>query len=843
MVRRLAHGCFVVLLLTPAMASALGLGSVETRSALNEPLDARIPLTASAEELQNLQVRLAPAEAFQRAGLDRPFMLSRLSFELVTDNGDEPYIQVTTENALREPFLAFLLDVRWSSGRLLREYTLLLDPPVYSPQQQAPAAGSYNGAARTRSDATDADATATTTGGRVSRPGAITETRGSSSSATPREYGAVRRNETAWDIAMQVRPDGSVSVHQMMMALVRANPNAFIDGNVNNLREGAILRIPSRTDIQSLSVADARREFSSQVEAWRAARTPALVEPAGQVSDTAAAEASDGRLQVVAAGQESGTDATASIADDEQEATARSMRRLEQELTALRESEAAMRAENEELRQMAQEMRQRMQILENSLNIPAEPDPVLTPPDEQSPARADQAQTVETTQTEAGEEAAPAPKAAEATATPQQAKPSPVVEPATPDPRAFWENPMLQMVGAGVLLVLSTLVALVMRRRRRARSEDEAILSGSSIGLTNADDDGVDEGTRDMDAVGGEAGASDDELIVDPLEQAASFMLDGCYDDAADAVNRGLTLDPDNPDLRLKMLEIHAHNQDRGAFEADAQGLFSLVEGQNDPVWQRASELGRDIAPENPLFSSGDDFDDAPYGDAVADADQLDTPLNLSGDDVEAEPVRGSDKESPDVASEQNEGDLSELDFSLDEPLEDEQSQAVSESKPAKREEPQPVADDLSMDFDLNAFTDSTPQQSPAEESAAPAALEDDGFGLDFDTTEQTADSSPAEQPISDADDKVLSFDLEQFGSGDVATEGDVATAPVSLENGDDEDELFDDADENGTKLDLARAYLDMGDAEGARSLLDEVLEEGSDEQKQEAQALVSQAK
>lgn len=863
MLRRQAHGLIVFLLLIPSMASALGLGSVETRSALNEPLDARIPLTASSGELENLRVSLAPAEAFQRARLDRPFLLSRLNFEVVTDDGAQPYVKVTTENSLREPFLAFLVDVRWSGGRLLREYTLLLDPPVYAPRQQAPG----RAAQATSPRAADLRSSgATTAPGRVSQPDSVAESRSEpASDESPGEYGAVQRNETAWDIAMAVRPGNDVSVHQMMMALVRANPDAFIDGNVNSLRSGAILRIPPRSEIQSLSVADARREFSRQFETWRAGRTPAPVEPTpspaeatdGESSVAAAQEVPEGRLHVVAASQESGTDATASLTDDELDVTAQNMRRLQQEITSLRESEAEMRAENEELRRMAAEMRQRMQALERSLNIPVDP-AVAQPSTNADPDMVEEAPggSNDTAETASSDEAEPAASdQPEQTATPRESAPPPVVESVVAEPQAPWENPMLQMLGAAVLLVLLALLMLVMRRRRQARAEDEAMLSASASGLSAAGDDWVEENSATGTAMAGAAGGlDDDDLFVDPVEQAKTHMENGNFDDAADAINRGLAVDPDNPDLYLKLLEIHARNQDRSAFEADAQRLFGLVHGQSDPVWQRASELGREIAPENPLFSSGDEFDGSPLDESLSDDNALDAALNLSGEDVGTEPARPQEAEPPETAAGPEAEDLSDLDFSLDDPVEDEQPLAATEPEPAPRQarpeqaEPEAALDDLSMDFDLGSFSDSGEgvQDSSEDEPAAPAEVDDDHFGLEFDAPESTPDSgavADVSKPIADSNDEVSSFDFEGFDSDDAETEGDVATAPVGADEGGDEDELFDNSDESGTKLDLARAYLDMGDAEGARSLLEEVIEEGSDEQKQEAQAMMDQAK
>ena len=119
----------------PALSYALGLGKLQLNSSLNQPFDARIELlSASASELDSLNVGLADAEAFRRARIDRPYILSKLRFEVVeTENGVD-YIKVSSREAIREPFLNFLLETAWSNGRLYREYTVLLDPPLYDPK-------------------------------------------------------------------------------------------------------------------------------------------------------------------------------------------------------------------------------------------------------------------------------------------------------------------------------------------------------------------------------------------------------------------------------------------------------------------------------------------------------------------------------------------------------------------------------------------------------------------------------------------------------------------------------------------------------------------------------------
>ena len=136
----------LILMLVPGLAYALGLGKLDLKSALNEPFEARIQLLSpTADELDSLNVALADNDAFERARLDRPFELSKLKFALRRSPDDGPdYIRVFSSEPIREPFLNFLVEVSWSKGRLYREYTVLLDPPLYDPnirarEYQAPA--------------------------------------------------------------------------------------------------------------------------------------------------------------------------------------------------------------------------------------------------------------------------------------------------------------------------------------------------------------------------------------------------------------------------------------------------------------------------------------------------------------------------------------------------------------------------------------------------------------------------------------------------------------------------------------------------------------------------------
>src|SRR5690606_34991969 len=269
--RALARWGFTPLLASPLTVSALGLGDIELKSALNQPLQAEIALvSATPEELEGLRIALATRETFARYGLDRPEYLSNLQFRLDRDAAGRNIIRVTSREAIAEPFVTMLIEATWPRGRLLREYTVLLDPPVLLPQPQVATALSP---ASTR--APDGAA-----GGTIARP---TQPSPAQSASAPRgadtaapaprpavapggTYGPVQRAETLWGIANSLRPAG-VSVNQMMVALYEANAAAF-DGNMNRLLQGAVLRVPELAELERIPTAAANAEVQRQNEAW-----------------------------------------------------------------------------------------------------------------------------------------------------------------------------------------------------------------------------------------------------------------------------------------------------------------------------------------------------------------------------------------------------------------------------------------------------------------------------------------------------------------------------------------------------------------------------------------------
>ena len=264
----------LVLLFTPVVTWALGLGDIELRSALNQPLDAEIQLVfATPEELSSLRVALASQETFDRYGLDRPAYLGEIIFDVGTDNLERPIISMSSRGPMAEPLVTVLVEASWSRGRLLREYTVLLDPPVLlplpaaAPTVQAAQAGAPDvtqpAAATNRPAAAPVPAPVPASATLMAQPVEPVQ----AATPSPGTYGPVRSAETLWAIAEQHRPNG-VTMDQMVVALYRANPQVF-DGNMNTLHLGSILRIPQLAELSEMTAAAATEEALRQAADWQ----------------------------------------------------------------------------------------------------------------------------------------------------------------------------------------------------------------------------------------------------------------------------------------------------------------------------------------------------------------------------------------------------------------------------------------------------------------------------------------------------------------------------------------------------------------------------------------------
>jgi pilus assembly protein FimV len=253
--------CFFVLsqiaLLAPCQADAQELGDIVLNSHLNQSLNARISVTfAHAGDLDKARIGLAPKAAFEKAGIDRPPVLDLIKYKLVKGMDGKQYIKLTTQDPIKEPLLDFIVEVTLPNSHLMREYSVFLDPPV---TDQAP---TPSRAATTSSTTAPLQKTA------ASAPPTVIPTRSIEPKLTKNGYGPTMRPNTLWDIAKAMRQDKSASIEQVMLAIVKKNPEAFYNRNVNALKAGYFLRMPDKDMINRISRADAVKEVKQQYRHW-----------------------------------------------------------------------------------------------------------------------------------------------------------------------------------------------------------------------------------------------------------------------------------------------------------------------------------------------------------------------------------------------------------------------------------------------------------------------------------------------------------------------------------------------------------------------------------------------
>ena len=653
--RALARWGITPLLAAPLGAWALGLGDIELQSALNQPFQAQIALSATPEELQGLRITLAGTDTFQRYGIDRPAFLSALEFRVAAGRDSRAVIQITSRESIAEPFVTLLVEATWPRGRTLREYTVLLDPPVLLPASAvAPAVRP----AETRPPAANAP------GGPINRPAPPATAPApaprvepapapvSSSPPAPRTpqatpasgtYGPVQRAETLSAIAERFRPEG-ISINQMMIAVYRANPQAF-GGNINVLRAGVTLRLPESDDFETLAVTVANGEVRRQTDEWRNRSAQGgqlrLLPPAeAEVARTPApAPAVPAPRPAAAAGGGAAAGGATAAADE-------SRRLLEIRDAALqdlqRQAAAAAQAPAEAAAPGA----------EPGVDLEGETDPVFADETPESAAAAEQTPA-----------AAPVPA------------PAPVAsEPSLVSQALGWALSPLLWIGLGVAALLLTAMWYV---RRRRQDEPEDVTGRWEALESEVADDEVREATERMrrqlpeqtivvdeqqaerprrqaepeeaprraaapraKAERGPAAPPADETLssqtvinldqADAVAEADFHMAYGLYDQAAELVQKALAAAPNRRDLKLKLLEVFFVWGNKDAFLKAAQSLRQETGQDGDDDWDKVVIMGRQICPDERLFSEAT----TRSGGVDVDLQAGDSPLDLAFDDA-----------------------------------------------------------------------------------------------------------------------------------------------------------------------------------------------------------------
>ena len=342
------------LLLAPGAAWTLGVGGIRTESALNQPFAAEIDLVgANPDELDAVKVTLASEAEFAKRGADRQPYLTKLNFKPQISPRGKPVVRVTSTEPVREPYMDLLIEVAWPKGRLVREYTVLLDPPVTArrapPAAERPVAESRAAATRKegaapaveRPERTQAAAPAV-------QPPTRTSTQPAAGGGTfPVRYGPVKAGTGLWRVANKIAPSGA-TVAQTALALYRNNPGAFVQGDINRLRQGVVLQIPSSAELFALDVDKAEADFRSALAGKRV-----TAKPLTDAAATAGEEQSRLKIAGAAKSAEPGASAAAPVVSSE---GALSAGDIERELLLVRETGESTRQETDELRARVREL-------------------------------------------------------------------------------------------------------------------------------------------------------------------------------------------------------------------------------------------------------------------------------------------------------------------------------------------------------------------------------------------------------------------------------------------------------------------------------------------------------
>jgi pilus assembly protein FimV len=1041
MVAKRSSRALALLLALPSAAFALGLGDIRLLSSLNAPLDAEIEVTDVApDEVNTVQAQLAPRDTFAQNGLDYPNFLSSIQLRTVRTADGRQVIKLRSSDPISDPFITLLVQVSWSHGQLVREYTMLLDPPVYAPGQSAAAnapvaapttgsgtrAGSISrsaegpapapaqsaapapepappsaGPAEAPPASTPADATASAGSSSSSNSANATAAPAAPSAAPAAEDGAgtthnVRRGETLSEIAAGVAgaKASTPRTRSWMVAIYQANPRAF-EQNMNLLRSGSVLRIPDAAQAAAVSPSAASAEIHRQYAAWNSSR-------GGEPAQGSAAPASQpGRLRLVTPSEPASAGAAAGGANGAE--VTQLQGRVHELEGQLAESKRLLDLKNADLARLQSQLAARQG---------ANPTPPATPEAAQppTPAPVTTAPAAPPPSEQNAPPAAPAqeqpPPAAQppAAAPPAALKPAPVRKPTPAPPPAESGSILDTLMGYWwvlALIVLALIAVAVLRfvRSRRASEFDDSLgrlavagggaASGGGVlgggpggrGFGSSDtamratheehpehsvvveETGTHERPRFVPAAGGAQApapkhvAADDTISSetainldqgDPLAEADFHMAYGLYDQAADLIRIAIGREPGRRDLKLKLLEVFFVWGNKEQFLQMAHELAQTRSEAAPGEWEKILIMGKQLAPEDPLFSSGAAISGATAGgvDLNLEGGESRVDFDLLGEPLPSDVPQGVDLdigaavgESEASARTDATTNVTDRNIALLESTLRDGSAATGSTRQMtakmRRQNEQGDAEGPTVEQPSLPTHDASPtirkkvetvlRQTSSADQTAELAIDDLGLDLgSVDTAEQPAlGAQGADAPTlvtnldehsrRNLDDTAAEAHLRTSTTGQWQFEGEDLTRAGAMQDSSETSQLAALREQNvdldlsgeetgthesggldldvgastgahqangealdldvgtatvpdtafaatqrlasedlalpdlepvtmsevGTKLDLARAYMDMGDPDGARNILEEVLSEGSAAQKQEAQRLM----
>jgi len=921
---------FTALFLCSANVFALGLGNFVVESNLDQPLNGAIELrTSPGDDLSTLEASIATRDEFDSLGVEYSDYVSDISLTLNT-NGS-PVIEVTSNDVIiKEPFIHFLVKVNWSGGSFLREYTALIDPPVYAAETPKPVAAprtvgtdqTYQTdsvqdivveeleSADVIDEVIDQDARfeepAFDDSGNEEyyQPG-FDQSSNELTGVTDARYGPVERGESLSFIALGLQqqfPD--LSIYQIMKVLFEENPEAFIDGNINGLISGALLNVGDINAIRAVDIAESRAFFSQQVNDWN---------PASLISDNDSIKVgqseyeydsglsdddfgSDSSLETTDSfqvGSSSDTDSFVSSAQGD--SSQGEVLALRQEIADLETSLASSSLENQELSERISILEGQLADMNRVMNLGVEDAELAslesTLAEQNNAADApliDQTLSTELDgsleldsqdsltgvdgsliETEVDDFLAEADDSlvgadgslAEADGSLAEADGSiseealAVVEP-TPEPvvqkpaptnvvtfqsneKSWMETLKSSVVDSGLWRIIAAVVGFLalgfgflMYRRRRVDEEFEiSMLSIESNSQSMEANTGVSDSTQSA-SVSVQKGAetdketsfltvySDSDAVVqadevDPIAEADVYIAYGRDEQAEEVLLDGVASHPERGDIKVKLLGLYHKTQNAESFERLSEELYANRETLAPNTWQEICEMGKDILPNNPLFDlSSSDIAIAEKAEDVSEpvVDQAsDTPS-----EDEAPAVSQADTDANDLADEQSILSLSQdqivEEFTTDSFTDSDDFVSLDEAEAESSDQ----ADDV-LDFSSDSDDGHSVQLVNFDEGRSEISELDE---IEIDELDIQVDSDDDDDEISiDIVDDSSALELESDDkAGDDDSEEQFIQEVSDLE-------IDDDYDEARTQFELAKVFVDLGDEDGARKILNDIID------------------
>ncbi len=840
------------------VVDAAGLGRLNVLSQLGQPFSAEIDLVnVSKEELSTLKASLAAPSAYQAANLQFNPSLNALRLSIERRANGTPYIKATSFRPVSEPFLDLLIELAWQGGKISREYSALLDPPgmespapaVTAPVAAAPVPPAVQAPAAKAPAATAAvESPAPATPAPVAKP--------SPAPAAARAAGAsqvtVKPGDTLNGIATSVKPDG-ISLEQTLIGLFRANPDAFSSNNINQLRAGKILNVPEREQLAAITQGDASQEVRVHASNWNnyrqkvAEAAPSVVDaaPSAKGKITARVEdkaASVGPKDVVVLSKGDTGTAAAKAGNDRVRALQEDLAARDKALADSKERVAQLEKTLKDMQKLAEIKNPAMAAakVEKAPEVKVEP-PKVEPPKAEPPkvdAKAPDAPKVDTPPP-------PAPPKAEAPVAPPAPKKAAPPPPPPPKPEPGMMDTVMDNllpIGGGAAALLAGLGGYWALRRRKKNADDDADTPSFKTEPYQGHADADVAAVAPMAVA--ESAVSNVSDVVDPIDEAQVYIDHGRDAQAEDILKEAMGNSPDRQDIPLKLLEVYAARGDKAGFNTLAAEFHTLTGGVGDN-WNRAAAMGYALDPGHKLYPTTTEVVELSAGDSSA----ANVDLDLGGSDNDP---MGT---TTDILLDQGGSDDADMNKTM--------VMTLDATKPAEIDVT-PVAIDIPaaapeapaamLDFNIELPAASAPDEATVVSvPEAPPSANMMEFNLDF-----PVDAGPAavavvaaESPVAivepapaaKADDGGLDFKVDFSGIDLNLDDKPTTVAPAmssAAAGGGAKDAHWEDVQQ---KFDLARAYQEMGDKEGAIEILHEVEREGDAEQKTEAQKMLQSLK